>query len=105
MLGGLEQMALLAILRLKEDAYAVAIREELASRTGKTVSRGALYTVFERLEGKGFLSSWMGTPTPERGGRAKRYYRVTAMGRRALKQSKKTMQSLWRGLEAELGEI
>lgn len=105
MLGSLEQMALLATLHLQGEAYAVTIRQELAERTGKEVARGALYTVLERLEGKGLLASRLGEPTPERGGRAKRYYRVTAGGVRALKESKRTFVSLWQGLESELGEI
>lgn len=105
MLGSLEQMALLAALHLRDEAYAVTIRQELAERTGKDVARGALYTVLERLEGKGLLASRLGEPTPERGGRAKRYYRVTATGVRELKESKRTIVSLWQGLESELGEI
>lgn len=105
MLGSLEQMALLTTLHLRDEAYAVTIRQELAARTGKEVARGALYTVLERLEGKGLLASRLGEPTPERGGRAKRYYRVTASGVRALKESKKAIVGLWQGLESELGEI
>lgn len=104
MLGGLEQMVLLAVLHLGERAYAVNVRSELEDRASRRISRGALYTVLERLEGKGYVSSRMGDPTPERGGRAKRYYRVTASGVRALRESKKTIESLWQGLESVLGE-
>jgi DNA-binding PadR family transcriptional regulator len=104
MVGGLEQMVLLTVLHLEEGAYAVTIRRELGRRTGKRVSRGALYTVLERLESKGYLASHMGSPTPERGGRPKRFYRVTPSGLRNLKSSKDAMVRLWRGLESVLGK-
>ncbi|HSF18206.1 MAG TPA: PadR family transcriptional regulator [Vicinamibacteria bacterium] len=104
MIGALEQMALLAVLRLREEASAVAIRKELHERTGKNVARGALYTVLERLEGKGYLVSWFGEPMRERGGRARRYYSVTVSGVKALRESKKAIQSLWSGLESMLGK-
>jgi DNA-binding PadR family transcriptional regulator len=105
MVGGLEQMVLLGVLHLGEGAYAVTIRRELERRSGKRISRGALYTVLERLESKGCLASHMGSPTPERGGRSKRFYRVTPTGLRALKSSKDAMVKLWRGLESVLGKI
>jgi DNA-binding PadR family transcriptional regulator len=105
MIGGLEQIVLLATLHLSDRAYAVTIRSELQARTGRSVSRGALYTVLERLETKGFLSSKMGDPTPERGGRPKRYYRVTPSGVAALKGSKQALLELWRGLESVLGRL
>lgn len=104
MVGGLEQMVLLGVLHLEDGAYAVTIRRELERRSGKRVSRGALYTVLERLESKGYLASHMGSPTPERGGRPKRFYRVTPTGLKALKSSKDTMVKLWRGLESVLGK-
>ena len=105
MIGGLEQIVLLATLHLSDQAYAVTIRRELQARTGRSVSRGALYTVLERLETKGYLSSRMGDPTPERGGRPKRYYRVTPSGVAALKGSKRALLELWRGLESVLGRL
>ncbi len=101
-LGELEQMVLLAALRLDGKAYAVSIRDELTEQTGRSPSRGALYTVLERLESKGYLSSRMGDPTPERGGRSKRYYRVTSSGIRVLKTSKQAMHRLWQGLDSIL---
>ena len=79
-LGEFEQIVLLAILRLKESAYGVSIRAEIFECTGRKTTSGALYTTLERLEGKGYLSSRVGEPTPERGGRAKRYYRISASG-------------------------
>lgn len=105
MIGGFEQMVLLAALRLEDDAYAVTIRQELEERAGRKVARGALYTVLERLESKGYLSSRMGDPTPERGGRARRYYKVTTLGVSALKDAKDAMTRLWRGLESVLGKL
>ena len=105
MIGGFEQMVLLAALRLEDGAYAVTIRQELEERAGRTVARGALYTVLERLESKGYLSSRMSDPTPERGGRSRRYYKVTALGVNELKDSKDAIVGLWRGLESVLGKI
>jgi DNA-binding PadR family transcriptional regulator len=105
MTGGLEQMVLLAALHLGDEAYAVTIRREIEARTGRRTSRGALYTVLERLEGKGLLASRMGSPTPERGGRPKRFYRVTPSGVKALRGSKEAMVRLWRGLESILGRL
>ena len=105
MIGGLEQIVLLATMHLGDEAYAVTIRRELEARAGRNVSRGALYTVLERLESKGLLASRMGDPTPERGGRPKRYYRVTPSGIAALKGSKKALLELWRGLESVLGRL
>jgi DNA-binding PadR family transcriptional regulator len=103
MIGGLEHIVLLATLHLSDGAYAVTIRRELETRTGRKVSRGALYTVLERLESKGLLASRMGDPTPARGGRPKRFYRVTPSGVALLKGSKDTLLELWRGLESVLG--
>jgi DNA-binding PadR family transcriptional regulator len=105
MVGGLEQMVLLGVLHLGDAAYAVTLRRELQRRSGKEVSRGALYTVLERLESKGYLASHLGSPTPERGGRPKRFYRVTPSGIRALKSSKDTLVKFWQGLESVLGKI
>jgi PadR family transcriptional regulator, regulatory protein PadR len=107
MVGGLEQMVLLGILHLegvKDGAYAVGIRRELEQRSGKRVSRGALYTVLERLESKGYLASRLGSPTAERGGKRKRFYRVTPSGVKALRSSKDAMVKLWQGLESVLGK-
>jgi DNA-binding PadR family transcriptional regulator len=95
----------LAALRLEHGAYAVTIRQELEEKAGRNVARGALYTVLERLESKGYLSSRMSDPTPERGGRSRRYYKVTTLGVNALKDSKNAIVGLWRGLESVLGKI
>ncbi len=97
-LGEFEQVALLALIRLRADAYGARIRREIAERTGRDVSLGAIYTTLERLERKGFVSSARGAPTPERGGRAKRFYKIEAPGERALQRSRETMDRMWAGL-------
>lgn len=98
-LGELEQIVLLAVLRLGEGAYAVPILEQIEAQTGRRVARGALYTALDRLEAKGCLRSRAGEPLPERGGRSRRYFTVTPAAVRALKQSKQVMLRLWKGLE------
>src|SRR5271170_7707441 len=80
MLGEFEYLVLTAAVRLAEDAYGAAIRQEIESATGRRCSIGALYTTLDRLEKKGFLRTWMGEATPQRGGRAKRMVRVNAKG-------------------------
>ena len=101
-LGELEQQLLLIVLRLGDEAYANPIGETLASATGRRVARGAIYTALERLEQKGCLRSSLGDPLPERGGRPRRYFRVTASGLRALGQVRRVLLGLWDGLESKL---
>ena len=101
-LGEFEQIVLLAILRLKDDAYAVPVREEIEGRTSRSVARGALYTALDRLEAKHFLTSKMGEPLAERGGRSRRYYSVTPAGVSALRASRHALLQLWNGLESLL---
>ena len=98
-LGEFEQIVLLAVLRVGGDAYAIPIREEIEARTGRRVARGALYTALERLESKRCLRSRMSTPMPERGGRSRRYFAVTATGLAALRVSRRALLDLWNGLE------
>ena len=98
-LGEFEQLVLLAVLRLGEDAYAVTIRQTLEEAAARTVSRGALYTTLERLDAKGLLSSRMGEPTADRGGRARRYHKVTAAGMRALRAARDAVAKLAAGLD------
>jgi PadR family transcriptional regulator, regulatory protein PadR len=93
-LGQFEELVLLALLCLRENAYGVSIRREIAERAGRDVSVGALYTTLERLERKGYVSSRMGDPTPERGGRAKRYFRIEGPGIRALNETQETVASM-----------
>jgi DNA-binding PadR family transcriptional regulator len=102
-LGEFEQLVLLAILRLGTTAYGVSIRQEILACARRTVSPGALYTTLDRLEKKGLLDSEEGAPTPERGGRAKRFYAVTVAGRRQLIEAQRSFQRMMSGLEL-LGE-
>jgi DNA-binding PadR family transcriptional regulator len=98
-LGEFEQMVLLAALRLGGEAYAVTIREEIEQRTGRSISRGAIYITLNRLEKKGFMASRLADPTAERGGRAKRYYKVKPVGVVALKNSLAALRKMLEGLE------
>ena len=101
-LGEFEQLVMLTVLRLDDGAYTAAVRQELLERAGRDVSPGAVFTTLERLEGRGLVASRYGDPTPERGGRRKRYYRLRAEGRRALARSVETMRRVAEGLEAKL---
>jgi len=98
-LGEFEQMILLAILQRKEEAYGATIYDELSRHTRRSVARGAVYMTLDRLEKKGLLASTLSDPTPERGGRAKRCYSLTRHAVAALKDSRRTLLSLWTGLE------
>ena len=101
-LGEFEQVVLLAILRLGEDAYAVTVRDEILRCTGRDVSRGSIYITLDRLETKGYLKSRLADPTPERGGRAKRYYTLRPKAVEALRESRRALVALWRGLDGVL---
>jgi DNA-binding PadR family transcriptional regulator len=90
---------LLAVLRLGEDAYGVPIRLEIERRTGRSLTVGALYRTLDRLEAKGYVAPWFGDPTPERGGRSKRYFTVRPVGIRALRASRDALAAMWEGLE------
>ena len=103
-LGEFEQIVLLAILRLGDEAYGVTIRQEISACTGREPAPGALYTTLDRMEGKGLVRSWLGESTPQRGGRAKRYFALTKAGRTSLVSAQKAYQSLLNGLDF-LGEI
>ncbi len=96
-LGEFEQAVLLAIAHLGDDAYGVTIRQEIESRTGRSVAIGALYTALDRLERKGYVTSEMSDPTPQRGGRAKRHFTLKAAGIGALKQSRDLLARMWKG--------
>ena len=93
-LGQFEEFVLLALVRLRENGYGVTVRREIAERTSRDVSIGAVYTTLERLERKGYVSSWMGEPTPKRGGRAKRYFKIEAPGAEALSEITKAAARL-----------
>ena len=95
LLTDFELMILLAILRLEKDVYGVVIAREIQMIGGRSVMLGAAYAALERLERNGLLSSTLGAPTPERGGRAKRFYRVTPRGLRAVKETRRALVALW----------
>ena len=97
-LGEFEQFLLLAILRLNNEAYGSKIRQLIADVIDRDVSIGALYTTLERLEKKGLVQSHVGEATPERGGRAKKYFHVSAQGQRAVKKSKEALSAMYSGL-------
>jgi PadR family transcriptional regulator PadR len=101
-IGEFEQMVLLAVLQRQADAYGVTVHEELQRHTRRPVARGAVYMTLDRLEKKGLLASTLSEPTAERGGRAKRCYRLTKPAVAALRASRRTLLSLWNGLEPVL---
>ena len=96
--GEFEQLVLLALMRVGSEAYGVAIRDEIERQTGRTVALGAVYTTLLRLENKRLVASRLGEPTPQRGGRRKKYYRPLATGRRELAASIEALRSMTRGL-------
>jgi PadR family transcriptional regulator PadR len=102
MLGELEQVVLLAILQVGDEAYGVSIRREIQDRTARDFTLGTVYKTLARLEEKGLAASSPGEPTPERGGRRKRYYRVTAAGRRSLRHSLSALRTMTVGLDLGL---
>ena len=99
LLGEFEQMVLLAVLQAGDTAYGITVHDELTQRAKRRVARGAVYMTLDRLEKKGLLSSTLSDPTPERGGRAKRCYKVTKPALAALRSSRQALFNLWRGLE------
>lgn len=102
-LGHLELLVLLALIRQGDEAYGVTIADDIEQSTGKTVILASVYNTLERLEGKGFVRSSMGQPTAERGGRAKRYFEITAAGLRQVRAAKKALTILWRGIPVTEG--
>jgi len=98
-LGEFEHIVLLAVLRLNEQAYGVTVRREIETRTRREVSIGAIYATLDRLEAKGYVQSRSGDPTPERGGRSKRFFRVTAQGVSAVNRTRRALRSLTEGLD------
>lgn len=95
-LGEFEELVLLTIASLNDDAYGVSIKESIETRSDRSISIGALHSTITRLEEKGFLKSWLGEPTQERGGRRKRYYEVTHQGKVALHHMKELRDDLWK---------
>jgi PadR family transcriptional regulator, regulatory protein PadR len=101
-LGDMEHLVLLAILRLGSEAYGIPILDEVSARSGRKVSRATVYVALRRLEQKGLVTSRMGESTPERGGRAKRYFRLRTAGLKALRESRAMFLNLWRDYETIL---
>ena len=98
-LGSLEHIVLLAVMRLGEDAYGITVRREIETNTGRDLSIGAVYATLVRLESKGFVTSFAGEPTAERGGRAKRYFRVTANGKTVLRNAHEIIMKMSAGIK------
>jgi PadR family transcriptional regulator PadR len=104
-LGEFEEVILLLVGILDDDAYAFKMADEFESQTGRPVSIGAVHSTLDRLEGKGFLTSKMGNATAERGGRRKRIFTITALGKRVLKESMDFKVSLWKQYPAFAGKF
>ena len=101
--GGLELVAMVAILRLENRAYGVEISREIAAVTGREVALASLYVTLDRLDSKGAVVSELGDPSPERGGRAKRYFSLTPQGRREVRDAQRVLNSLWRDIPSLAG--
>ena len=104
-LGDIEHLVLLAILRLGPDAYGIPILDVVAARSGRDVSRATIYVALKRLEQKGLVSSRLGESTPERGGRAKRFFKLKPSGLKALRESRAMFLNLWRDYESVLDRV
>jgi PadR family transcriptional regulator len=102
MLGDFEQLVLLALVRLGDEAYGIAVQDEIARRARRSVSLGAVYKTLIRLEDKGLVASWVGEPTARRGGRRKKHYRILAAGTAELRRSMAALRGMARGLEPGL---
>lgn len=97
-MGEFEQLVLLAILHVDNDAYGMEVRAEIERRTGRDASYGAVYTTLDRLEQKGYVAYRMGESTPTRGGRARKYFRVLPEGRAALRATQEALRVMWKGV-------
>jgi len=104
-LGEFEQLVLLAVLRLGDDAYGATVKNEIESRTNRSLGISAVYTTLERLEQKGLVKSWIGDPTPERGGRRRKHFALEPLGARALKSAYEAYAGSVVGLEHQLKRL
>ena len=104
-LGEFEQLLLFALLRVGDDAYGVTLRREIETRTSRVVSAGAVYTAMERLEARGFVSSAIGEPTPQRGGKRKKHYKLEKAGAKALARSHASLSAMARGVAPKLAQV
>lgn len=103
-LGEFEQLVLLAVLSLRDAAYAVPVRQEIQRVARRTATRGAVYVTLDRLERKGLLASAVGPPSSERGGRARRYYRLTPLALAALERNRASLERMWAAADTALGK-
>ena len=103
-LGELELMILLSVVGLGEEAYGVPISREIEKHVGRDVSLASVYAALERLAARGLVASRLGDPTPERGGKARRYFRVTKVGLRQMQETRRVLQKMWRSLPVLRGE-
>ena len=104
-LGGFELLVLFALIRLGDEAYGVPISDAIKESSGREVAIGSVYITLARLESKGLVSSRLGEPTAERGGRAKTYFRITTKGLREVRQARRTLINLWRGVPSLEGGL
>lgn len=104
-LGEFEEVVILTIGILNNEAYSVSIKDEIESRLSRSVSMGALHTALRRLEDKGYLKSFAGEATEERAGRPKRYFEITALGKKAMQYSKTTRDELWKAIPKTVLQI
>src|SRR6266511_5548071 len=104
-LGGFELLVLLALIRVDDEAYGVPIAEAIEQSSGRDVAMASVYITLDRLERKGFVSSRLGEPTAERGGRAKTYFRITAKGLKEVRQARQTLINLWQGVPQLKGGV
>ena len=103
--GNLELMIMLAIMRLDDEAYGVPISREIEESTGRPVAMASVYTSLDRLEARGLVKSKLGDPTPERGGRAKRLFTITAAGIREVQEARRALTQLWNRLPQLKGQL
>src|SRR5882762_3971421 len=104
-LGEFEEIVILTIGILNNEAYSVTIKDDIESRLSRSVSLGALHTALRRLEDKGYLKSFAGEATEERAGRPKRYLEITALGKKAMLHAKATREELWRAIPKSVLQI
>ena len=98
-LGAFEEIVLLALMQVGDGAYGMTIRRDIEDRSGRSVSIGAVYSTLDRLQTKGYVSSWFADPSTVRRGRARRYFKVDPAGAKALRRSRKVVNNMWEGLE------
>jgi PadR family transcriptional regulator len=103
-ISNFELMVMLSLIRLGDEAYGVPISEQIAEQSGHDVALGSVYAALERLEDRGFVVSSIGDPTPERGGRAKKYFKMTGKGIEVVRDTRETLTRMWKGLKTLEGE-